>query len=52
MSVQAKQAEGDVTSTPAFFAWFTFAGYVVFPNTFTSLQTSNGLGGSKGGKIV
>jgi hypothetical protein len=52
MSVKANQARQRYNICAGFFAWLTLAGYVVFPNTFTSLQSSDSLKGSKEGQII
>lgn len=52
MSVKANQARRRYNICAGFFAWLTLAGYVVFPNTFTSLQRSDSLKDSKGGEII
>lgn len=52
MCTQANHVNGWYNFFAALFAWLTLAGYVVFPNTFTSLKASTTLGESQGGKIV
>jgi hypothetical protein len=52
MCIQADQARRRYTISAAVFTWLILAGYLVIPNTFTSLQSSKVLSGSKGGKII
>lgn len=52
MSIQANLAPRRYTINAAFFLWLILAGYLVLPPTFTSLQSSNALGGSKGGQML
>ncbi|KAH7111109.1 hypothetical protein B0J11DRAFT_447671 [Dendryphion nanum] len=52
MSIKANQAQQRYNIFAGLFAWLTLAGYVVFPNTFTSLRSSDSLSGSKGGQII
>ncbi|KAF2183889.1 hypothetical protein K469DRAFT_581419 [Zopfia rhizophila CBS 207.26] len=52
MSIKANQARQRYNICAGFFAWLTLAGYVVFPNTFTSLQSSDSLKESKEGQII
>lgn len=51
-STQANQAPAWDNIRAAFFSWLTLAGYVVFPETFTSLKTSQALAGSTSGRVV
>ena len=52
MSVQAIEAPKLDNLLAAIFSWITLAGFIVLPGTFTSLETSNRLGSSTGGKFV
>jgi hypothetical protein len=52
MCTQSHQARKRYTIGAALFSWLILAGYLVLPNTFTSLQSSNTLSGSKGGQLL
>ncbi|KAF3031688.1 hypothetical protein E8E12_000490 [Didymella heteroderae] len=52
MSIQANQMPALYDICAGVFAWITLAGYVVLPNTFTSLQTAHSLDGTVGGKAI
>jgi hypothetical protein len=52
MSVRANQARKRYNLSAGIFAWLTLAGYVVLPNTFTSIQKSEALDKSEGGKVI
>lgn len=52
MSVQANQARRRYNIGAGISAWLILAGYIVLPNTFTSLKASKTLSGSKNGKLV
>lgn len=52
MCMQADQGRMRYTICAAVFTWLILAGYLVVPNTFTSLQSSKALSGSKGGQII
>jgi len=52
MSIQANQARKRYTISASLFSWLILAGYLVLPNTFTSLKASKALSGSKGGQIL
>jgi hypothetical protein len=50
--IEAVHVQTGYNILAALSAWLTLAGFVVFPNTFTSLKASNTLGESEGGKLV
>lgn len=52
MSIRANQARTTFNICAGVLAWLTLAGYVVLPNTFTSIQKSSTLDKSKGGRII
>lgn len=52
MCTQSNQARKRYTIGAALFSWLILAGYLVLPNTFTSLQSSKTLSGSKGGQLL
>ena len=52
MSVQANQARRRYDICAGCCSWLTLAGYVVLPNTFTSLGNSSSLDGTAGGKAI
>lgn len=52
MCTQSHQARNRYTIGAALFSWLILAGYLVLPNTFTSLQSSKTLSGSKGGQLL
>jgi hypothetical protein len=52
MCIQADQARRRYTIGAAIFTWLVLAGYLVVPNTFTSLQSSKTLSDTKGGQIL
>lgn len=52
MSIQANQARRRYTISAGLFSWLILAGYLVLPNTFTSLKSSKALSESKGGQIL
>ncbi len=52
MCTQSNQARKRYTISAALFSWLILAGYLVLPNTFTSLQSSKTLSGSKGGELL
>ena len=52
MCTQSNQARKRYTISAALFSWLILAGYLVLPNTFTSLQSSKTLSGSKGGQLL
>ncbi|KAH8726705.1 hypothetical protein GQ44DRAFT_613279 [Phaeosphaeriaceae sp. PMI808] len=52
MCTQSHQARNRYTLGAAIFSWLILAGYLVLPNTFTSLQSSKTLSGSKGGQLL
>jgi hypothetical protein len=52
MSVQANEAPRLDNLLAAIYSWITLAGFIVLPGTFTSLEKSESLGNSKGGKVV
>jgi hypothetical protein len=53
MCTQSNQARTPrYTVSAALFSWLGLAGYLVLPNTFTSLQSSKTLSGSKGGQLL
>jgi hypothetical protein len=52
MSIQSNQASGWYTISAGIFSWLILAGYLVLPNTFTSLKTSKALGDSKEGQML
>jgi hypothetical protein len=51
-ATEATQAPAWDNIRAAFFSWLTLAGYIVFPGTFTSLQTSQALAGNSTGKFI
>jgi hypothetical protein len=52
MCIQANQARRWYTVGAALFSWLILAGYLVLPHTFTSLQSSKALTGSKSGQML
>jgi hypothetical protein len=52
MLVQANQVQKRYEFGAAFSAWISLAGYVVLPNTFTSLKNASSLNKTASGKIV
>ena len=52
MCTQSNQARKRYTIGAALFSWLILAGYLVLPNTFTSLQSSKTLSESKGGQLL
>ena len=52
MAVQANQAQRRYDICAGICSWLTLAGYVVLPNTFTSLGNSSSLHGTAGGKAI
>ena len=52
MSVQANQARKRYSISAGYFSWLTLAGYVVLPNTFTSLRNADGLDGTASGRAL
>jgi len=52
MCTQSHQARKRYTIGAALFSWLILAGYLVLPSTFTSLQSSSTLSGSKGGQLL
>lgn len=52
MCTQSNQARKRHTIGAALFSWLILAGYLMLPNTFTSLQSSKTLSGSKGGQLL
>ena len=52
MSVQALEAPWLDNLLAAIFSWITLAGFIILPGTFTSLETSDRLGNTTGGKLV
>ena len=52
MSVEANEVKAHFNILAGFFAWITLAGFITLPNTFTSLQASEGLAAIKAGEIV
>jgi hypothetical protein len=52
MSIRSNQAGIWSKIGAMAFSWLLLAGYLVLPNTFTSLKTSKALGESKGGQIL
>jgi hypothetical protein len=52
MSIQANEARPWYNVCAGVCAWLTLAGYVVLPSTFTSLQRSGSLNGTKEGRII
>jgi hypothetical protein len=52
MSVKANRARTRYNFWAIFFGWLTLAGYVVLPNTFTSLKASESFNDSASGKFV
>jgi hypothetical protein len=52
MSIQANQARKRYDICAGCFAWLTLAGYVVLPNTFTSLKNADSLHTTAGGKLI
>lgn len=52
MSVEANEIRTRYSILAGLFAWVTLAGFITLPNTFTSLQASNGLKDYKSGEYV
>jgi hypothetical protein len=52
MSIEANQAGKLYTAGACLFLWLILAGYLVLPNTFTSLKALSVLSESKGGQIL
>src|SRR5436190_2951567 len=52
MSIQANRSGKWYKAGAWFCSWLILAGYLVLPNTFTSLKALNVLGESKGGQIL
>jgi hypothetical protein len=52
MSVQANLTAMKLDIYAVIFSWLILAGYVVLPNTFTSLQNADSLAATVGGKAI
>lgn len=52
MSVQANLMPMRYEICASFCSWITLAGYVVLPNTFTSLKNADSLGNTASGKAI
>jgi hypothetical protein len=52
MSLKANKISAKYNILAALCSWLTLAGYIVVPRTFTSLENSESLRSSKGGKVV
>jgi hypothetical protein len=52
MSVQANLTAMKLDIYGVIFSWLILAGYVVLPNTFTSLQNADSLAATTGGKAI
>jgi hypothetical protein len=52
MSVQANLTAMKLDIYAVIFSWLILAGYVVLPNTFTSLQNADSLAATAGGKAI
>jgi hypothetical protein len=52
MSVQANLTAMKLDVYAIIFSWLILAGYVVLPNTFTSLQNADSLAATAGGKAI
>jgi hypothetical protein len=52
MSVQANLTAMKLDLYAVIFSWLILAGYVVLPNTFTSLQNADSLAATVGGKAI
>ena len=52
MSIESNLAQKRYTISASAFSWLILAGYLVLPNTFTSLNTSSTLTSSRGGHFL
>src|SRR5436190_611134 len=52
MLLKANKAPGLDNFLAAFYSWFTLAGFIVLPATFTSIKNSGSLRNSKSGQVV
>lgn len=52
MVSKADKAEKWDNYSAAIYSWFTLAGFIAFPGTFTSLKNSDSLSNSKDGQVV
>ncbi|KAH7363593.1 hypothetical protein B0T11DRAFT_329545 [Plectosphaerella cucumerina] len=52
MSIKSNQIPTQYNALAAVCAWITLAGFIVLPNTFTSIERSEKLGQHQGGKAL